>query len=289
MTGWFRHDGRVRWGRLRRLSQVGFLLFFVGLPFTYLKGQITVMGTLASLRIGPVSLVDPVSGLASMVAAQKVGWTLFSGMILPVLLALFLGPVFCSWVCPWGLLSEFLDKILRRKVGRIPSWLGPLRWSFLGGVLLLGLATGMPLAATISAPRLLTVLPMEIIFLGGATAGTLGLLGVLLILEVVLPRRLWCRALCPVGSTLVLLRQRKTLTIDWSEPTCRPELQGATCFVKCPWNIDPRHMGPRGGCTNCGTCVERCPSGPSLDYSFGRTVPEPELPSGLRLPVRMGD
>jgi ferredoxin-type protein NapH len=275
----------MRWGRLRRLSQVAFLLVFVGLPFTYLKGQITVMGTLASLRIGPISLVDPVSGLASMIAAGDVGWTLVSGMILPVVLALALGPVFCSWVCPWGLLSEFVDTVLRRKVGRIPSWLGPLRWSFLGGVLLLGLATGMPLAATISAPRLVSVLPMEIIFLGGATAGTLGLLGVLLVLEVILPRRLWCRALCPVGSTLVLLRLRKTLTIAWSEPTCRPELQGATCFVKCPWNIDPRHMGIRDGCTNCGACVEGCPSGPSLDFSFGRR--EPERPPRPNLPVML--
>ena len=287
MANWFRQDGRMRWGRLRRLSQIGFLLLFVGLPFTYLKGQIMVMGTLASLQVGPISLVDPVSGLASIIAARDIGWTLFSGMILPVLLALALGPVFCSWVCPWGLLSELLDKVLRRNVGRIPSWLGPLRWSFLGGVLLLGLATGMPLAATISAPRLMTVLPMEIVFLGGATAGTLALLGALLVLEVVLPRRLWCRALCPVGSMLVLLRLRKTLTIAWCEPTCRPELQGATCFVECPWNIDPRHMDPRDGCTNCGTCVERCPSGPSLGYSFGRREQEPQ--SGLSLPVRMGE
>ncbi|MCD4748153.1 MAG: 4Fe-4S binding protein, partial [Thermoanaerobaculales bacterium] len=134
MVGWFRQNGRTRWGRLRRFSQVGFLLLFVGLPFTYLKGQITVMGTLASLRVGPISLVDPVSGLASIIAAQEIGWTLVSGLILPVLLALILGPVFCSWVCPWGLVSEMLDKVLKRKVGRIPSWLGPLRWSFLGGV-----------------------------------------------------------------------------------------------------------------------------------------------------------
>ena len=277
---------RIRWSRWRRFSQVGFALFFLGLPLTYLKGQITVMGTLASLKIGPISLVDPVSGLSAILASRSAGWTLVSGMILPVALAFVLGPVFCSWVCPWGLLSEMLDRVLRRRVARIPAWLGPLRWSFLGGILLLGLATGMPLAATISAPRLVTVLPMEVIFLGGATAGTLGLLGVLLVLEVLLPRRLWCRALCPVGSMLVLLRLRRTLTIAWSEPTCHPELQGATCFRNCPWNIDPRHMKPWDGCTNCGTCVEGCPSGPSLDFSFGRDASDPAaVIDGPKLPV----
>ena len=274
-----RHDdGRIRWERLRRFSQVMIVLVFIGLPFTYSMGQISVMGTLASLKIGPVSLVDPVSGLASMIAMGESSWTLLGGLLLPLLLALILGPVFCSWVCPWGFLSEMVDRLLRRRVKRIQPWLGPLRWSFLGTVLILGLATRMPLAATISPPRLMSILPMEIIFLGGATAGTLVLLGILLVLEFVLPRRLWCRALCPVGSTLVALRMRKTLTPSWTESTCRPELQGATCFVHCPWNLDPRHMESFDGCTNCGACIERCPSGPSLHFSFGRLGRHQDVP-----------
>ncbi len=43
--GWLRHDGRIKSGRPRRLSQIGFVLFFLVLPFTCLKGQTTVMGT----------------------------------------------------------------------------------------------------------------------------------------------------------------------------------------------------------------------------------------------------
>jgi len=263
--------GRVRWTRLRRLSQAGFLLFFLALPFSYHTGQTAVMGTLASLKLGPISLVDPAAGLACLVAGLEPGWTLISGLILPVLLAFALGPVFCSWVCPWGLLSELLDRLLRR-TARCPSpRLNLLRWTFLGGVLLFGLIAGTPLAATLSAPRLMTVLPLEIVFLGGATAGTLGLLGGLLVLELVLPRRLWCRALCPVGSVLVLLRIRWTLGIAWDSQTCRPKLHGTRCVATCPWNLDPRHMGPLDGCTNCGLCVEGCPPTPehSLDFAFG--------------------
>lgn len=265
-----RHDaGRLRWTRLRRLTQVGFALFFGLLPLTYLHGQIEIMGTLASLRLGPISLVDPASGLATALSAQKIGWTLLSGLVLPLALALSLGPVFCAWVCPWGFLSEMIDKLRRRKVKRAPVWLPALRWSFLGAVLILGIASGTPLAATISAPRLMSVLPLEIIFLGGATLGTLSLLGGLLVFELFLPRRLWCRALCPVGSVLVLLRHSRTLTVQWTEMTCRPEVGGASCFRSCPWNLDPRSMKPLDGCTNCGVCVEGCPSGPSLAFGFG--------------------
>lgn len=262
----------IRWTRWRRGVQVVFIVFFALLPLTNkLLAQWTVIGTLASLRIGPLSLVDPAAGIAAILASRQFYPSMLAGMILPLLLALIAGPVFCSWVCPWGLLSEMVDKLLRRRHRHEGGWVSRLRWAFLAGVFLIGLGMGMPLAATISAPRLITALPMEILFLGGASAGTLGLLGALLALEFLLPRRLWCRALCPVGSTLKLLRTPWTLTIAWNRLTCMPGLKGVNCVRICSWNLDPRHMKPLDGCTNCGACVEGCPTVPrTLGFRLGR-------------------
>lgn len=263
-------DGRVRWTRLRRIVQTGFVLVFALLPLTYHLEQRTVMGTLASLDLGPLSLVDPAAGIASLLAARAGSLSLLGGLILPVLLALTLGPVFCSWVCPWGLVSELLDRLRRRKPTRIPPWLQPLRWSTLGLVMAASLVVGLPVASLLSAPRLMTALPMEVLFLGAATVGTVSLLGGLLALELLLPRRLWCRALCPVGSTLVLLRTPWTLDVRWTKAPCQPSACGLRCVSTCPWNLDPRNMGRLDGCTNCGRCVEGCPAepSPSLDFSF---------------------
>jgi ferredoxin-type protein NapH len=130
-------------------------------------------------------------------------------------------------------------------------------------------AANVPLAATLSAPRLLTVLAMETLFLGGASLSTLSLLGGLLVLELVLPRRLWCRALCPVGTVLKLLRMPRTLDVRWKAATCDPAACGTHCVATCPWGIDPRRARLLDGCTNCGRCVEGCPSLPSPSLSLG--------------------
>lgn len=244
-------------------------LFFIALPVTNRLGQSEVLGNLAALQLGPVHLVDPASGISSILAARGLHATLLTGFVLPFALALLLGPVFCSWVCPWGLLSEGIDRLRKRRVARRPRWLGPVRWGTLAALMLLSFAVGVPLVATVSAPRLITQLPAEIFFLGAVSGGTAGLLALLLVLEFVLPRRLWCRALCPVGSTLVLLRLPWTMTVRWNRDTC--EVGRVLCVRSCPWNLDPRRMGACDGCTNCGACVDVCPSmpAPSLAWSKG--------------------
>jgi len=256
------------WTRRRRIVQISFVAFFLILPLTNRWGNAEVIGTLAALKVGPISLVDPAAGISSILAARTVHSSMLTGLILPVLLAFVLGPVFCSWVCPWGLVSETIDRLLRRKPRR---WAGSphrLRWSLLGAFFLLSLGLGSPIVATLSAPRLITALPLELIFLGGASAGTLTLLGLFLLFEFILPRRLWCRALCPVGSTLALIRMPKTLTVGWNAKTCQTGGCGIRCFRSCPWNLDPRRMGGYDGCTNCAACIEACPPEPEQSLSF---------------------
>ena len=261
---------RPRWTRWRRASQLLFVAFFVLLPVSARWwGQTVVLGTLASLHIGPLALVDPAAGLASILASRSVQLSLLGGMVLPALLALVLGPVFCSWVCPWGLISELLDKLpgRRPRAGARPA--GRRRWLWLGGLMLASALLGLPLAALISAPRLITQLPLELIYLGGASVGTVSWLVVLGVLEIVLPRRSWCRWLCPVGSVLVLIRLPWTLTVGWHANTCQPGLKGTNCVKVCSWRLDPRHLRAYDGCTNCGACIEGCPTTPG-SLCFGR-------------------
>jgi ferredoxin-type protein NapH len=268
--------GRFRWTRFRRLSQLLFVAFFIALPFANRHGVVEVLGTLASLDLGPLSLVDPAVGLSSILASGTIRAAFLGGLVLPVVLALALGPVFCSWVCPWGLLSEMIDKMLRRQPRRIPTWLGGLRWGTLAAFLGLSAVLGLPLVTTLSAPRLITALPLEMIFLGAASIGTVSLLAFLLILEFVLPRRLWCRALCPVGSVQKLLRTPWTLRVNWRSATCDPKIEQLKGRRVCLWNLDPRFLDSYSGCTNCGACVESCPGEPkpSLYFAFGRRAPD---------------
>lgn len=266
------------WTFWRRCSQAGIGLFYLALPVAAIKGVTAVAGSLASLRLGPVDLTEPAAGFSAALAAWSVPAALVIGLVPVVALALTLGPVYCSWVCPWGAVSEGLDRLRFRRARR--TWAGQpwvrarrVRPAVLVLVLALSAVLGVPLAALISAPRLLTTLPLEVFFLRVCSPVTGGLLLALVAYELMGPRRSWCRMLCPVGALANYLRTPRTLTVQFDHHACLcpPQPQ---CHAACAWGIDPRAMMRYDGCTNCLACIDRCPSG-SLTAAFVPAVERP--------------
>lgn len=252
--------GPARWTRRRRLTQAAAALLWLALP---LLGLPWLSGTPASLRVGPVELAEPAGALSVALAAGAVPSALLLGALPAVIAALALGPVACSWLCPWGLLSEGLDRLRRgRARWSARPWVGARRGraAALAALLALSALLGAPLAAVLSPPRLAAALPLE------AWTGrvlpwvTGGLLLALLLLERLGPRRLLCRALCPAGAALVLLRRPWSWGPRFAPGACRcPE--HPPCQQACAWGLDPRQPEALSACTSCMACVERCPSG----------------------------
>lgn len=262
--------GPVRWTRWRRATQVAAALLWLGLP---LLGRPWLAGTPVSLRVGPVELAEPSAALSVALAAGAAPPTLLLGALPLLALALLLGPVACSWLCPFGLLSEGLYR-LRAGRARWPErgW-APLRrprLAALVGLLALSALVGAPLAAVLSPPRLAAALPLEAWTGRVVPWVTGGLLLALLALELLGPRRLLCRALCPAGAVLALLRRPFTWGPRFAAGACRcPE--HPPCQQACAWGLDPRAMAPGDGCSSCMACVERCPSGALV--ALRRTAP----------------
>ncbi len=138
--GWLKAH---KWLLLRRVSQVGVLLLFLLGP---LFGLWLVTGNLsASMTLGVLPLTDPLLLTQSMLTGS---WPTLSGLIgallVLVLYALIGGRVFCSWVCPVNLVTDLAAWTRRRFALRSSGRLSRnLRWSLLGLVLLLPLATGV--------------------------------------------------------------------------------------------------------------------------------------------------
>lgn len=277
---------RQRWGTRRRLVQSLVALAFVALPFATAAGLPAVHGTLAALGLGPGEVVEPSGALSAMLAAGAASGALLLGLLPWMVAGLLLGPVFCSWICPWGLVSELLDRLRpalrfrgRRGIGRrtwpADAFLRLRRWrvGIYGGLMLLAALAAMPVASFVSPPRLMTVLPVEAVILGRVSLVTGGLLAALLAFELVAPRRLWCRVLCPVGTGFKLLTvplgKSLALRTSWDEPTCTCPGVPA-CQTRCSWGVDPRRTDPLDGCTNCFACVDGCPTG-ALRVAFGPT------------------
>lgn len=97
-----------RWATWRRISQVFFLLLFVGLLiFTSLRA---LPGTTNDIQVPAVVRLffelDPLVALTNAIATHA----LYRGLLwsLVVLLpTLFLGRFFCGWICPLGTLQQF--------------------------------------------------------------------------------------------------------------------------------------------------------------------------------------
>lgn len=264
----------MRITRWRRAAQLLSLLFYLALPFA---GATCVSGTLVALKVGPVDLLEPAAALSAALAGRTVGWTLLLGVAPVVLLAVLLGPVTCSWVCPFGLLSEAVDHLRgrhlrgrrlrgRRIRGRLRwtgrPWVIARRWRIVSLAVLAGgsAALALPLAAILSPPRLTSALPLEARVTAGVPVVTTVLLLAALAVDLLAPRRLLCRALCPAGGVAALLRTPITIGPAFDRSRCRCQ-EDAPCLQVCPWGVDPREMRLQDGCTTCLACVEGCPSG----------------------------
>ncbi len=103
-----------RLARWRRVSQIFFLLLFLGLlVFTSLHA---IPGTTSDIHVrGPVRLFfewDPLVAIANALATHALYRGLLWSLVI-LLPTLFLGRFFCGWICPMGTLQHF--------VGNMPS------------------------------------------------------------------------------------------------------------------------------------------------------------------------
>jgi ferredoxin-type protein NapH len=244
----------------RRITQILTILLIVTIPILNRKGITILMGSLYSLAIDGVWITDPLSGFQVILSTLSADSVLLISMTIPILLALIFGRVFCSWMCPQNTLSELFDYVsnrfsVRRLIDLSP-WAAP-RDIIMAAFLLLTLILGFPVANLISAPGIISVQISKYVYEG--TVGLeMGLIGVIVLSEIFLVRRVWCNYICPVGSFLGLLRFNKTMKVLYKEDAEHVCGKCLECVKACQLGLNPMEGRIYPLCHNCGDCIAAC-------------------------------
>ncbi len=216
-------------------------------------------GSYWSVTIAGLTFLDPLAFLQVILARQPVTWIFAFSALIPVILAMLLGRVFCSWLCPINTIFEVTRTILWKKYHRKALQLKLLTYPRLR-YLLLGAGLLLTLAGVMVFPY---ILPYVLLgrFIYYLTTGTvfwigLGFLISILLIDAFLQKGFWCNYLCPSGALLTLLGKKRLLSIKHNQELCNEHC--SLCRNQCSWNANPKEE-QFDNCTNCGLCVEKCP------------------------------
>ena len=226
-----------------------------------------------SAQVGPLSMTDPLGAAESVAATRRFPRVLAVGLVVPLILTAMLGRVFCSWICPMGLLLEMTDKLrgalrfleLRPRDFRAAR---ATKYALLVAGLVLAFVLSMPVLGYVYPPALLSRELHELMFhiFDRAELGRFGvsLRGVswmalvvvaIVLVEVTVSRRWWCRYVCPGGALYSLIGRARPVRVKLYEKQCT---QCAGCVVACPMGLDPMRDRMGAECDNCGVCISAC-------------------------------
>lgn len=265
-------------GRWRNLSQALALALLAAIPLLNFYLQFTfIQGWYQSLGVGDFWFVSPLEGLESILVTRQLYGPLLVGMLVPIVMALLLGRVFCSWVCPINTLQECSDWIRRKVAGRrraLPDrWLLPksILWYILVAELMLSMVLGAPLWVFLSPPGLVGRELMTLVFFH--TLAWEGVIIIAILLLNLITRRFFCRYLCPLGGLLGVLGVNRRLVVKKNPDSC---VMGRKCDRACPLGLTPSEGGGQGAyCWNCGKCVDVCGHG-GIGFHWRKPGPDPE-------------
>lgn len=255
--------------KYRRTVQIFSLVFLLAVPFLNLVGIHFFNGWYQSLGVGYWFIASPLESFESFLISRTFFLTLFVSFLTPFLLALILGRVFCSWLCPFGLLSEWVSDFrqwIYRKwlhashppegLFRVPRW---IVWIVLTAEISASLMVGTSLFSIYSPPGVIGREAMRLAFFH-IFGGEILFILIFLTLELFVVRRGFCRYVCPLGASLSLLGEPRKLRVELTPSKCASICRVCDNHEICTWGLMPK-LGEGNSiyCTNCGDCIDICP------------------------------
>jgi ferredoxin-type protein NapH len=236
-------------------------------PQAFLEG---FKGTLWSMKILGIDISDPLAFAEVVAAAKAIHLPFVMSIIIPVLVTLIFGRVFCSWICPASLLFAFVNKL--RAVLKFAE-INPASIRFSLNNKYIVLAVGLMAAAVVSQPLFAIIYPPAVLsrlmhawIFGTTLTGMLLLMFILIAIELFVSPHWWCRSMCPGGALYAMIGWPRILRVKLKQELCT---KCGSCEAFCQPGINPAIESSGIECTNCGECIKNCPE-EALYFTAGR-------------------
>ena len=206
----------------------------------------------------PIGALQAVGGAGGKLSFYAAGFIILIGLVF--------GRVICGFLCPFGLIQEFLNKIpspklfLPRRFSRVKYFL------LIIFVLILPVATkfGEPTFCEYICPAGTLEAGLPLIATHEEFRNVLGNLFALKIfilvavfLSCVLVHRFFCRVMCPLGAIYGLLNKYSFYRIKFAQDKC---IGCGKCKSVCPLDLDPTKDFNCAECVRCERCKKICPT-----------------------------
>ena len=275
----------------RRATQITVFAFMFVVPILNHYEIYAVTGTFYAINIGGLSIADPAVIMQTVFAVGNLSVPILGAILFPVLLALLFGRIWCGWMCPYHVVADATEwarlNLLLKLLKSDSSNSYPVAHSFRAnsvrfGFLVIGIviagAIGIPILNYVSAPGVLSTEAM-ILVKERMVSLEIGFIIILVLLELTILPRFWCRLFCPTGSCVSVIRMPYTLrVVNELQKIRKPCCKDNFCAAACPMGLQPALEADNLLCTNCARCVDACKAGNDTSrlhfygFSIGRRL-----------------
>jgi len=265
----------------RRIIQISVAITFIILPLLNQLGFTFIWGNFLNIHIGPLNLTDPLAVLQITLKNLYFPPRLLMSTGIVLIIAMCFGTIFCSWICPFGLLSELVHGLAKRV---LPDSFKKLNFQNSGfkikiyilslGLLFFFLFCTTPIINQVSMPLWYSQI-FQYLFIQKHISFAVLFIAVILFTEFISRNRLWCRYICPQSFLLVIAKLLNPfhLKVGYHKEKCINDKNNNPCQKACSLSLDPRTLNNllETECNNCGDCVVACKKlGKALNFQFSR-------------------
>ncbi|KAB7886451.1 NapH/MauN family ferredoxin-type protein [Poseidonibacter ostreae] len=230
----------------------------------------TLEGTLNGSRILGFHLIDPFTTIQVFLATYHLPINVIIGTSTIIIFYLFVGgKSYCSWVCPYGIISEIGEKLhntlVTKKIIKERKFDHRVRHIFWFMFIIMAFTSGYLVFETFNVVGILS----RFIAYGWSLA--LGWVLIVFLLEVFFSRRAWCTYLCPIGTTYGYIGKVSALRVQWNDNCDHCMVCHDVCFenqvldlTKAKYDKQREEKGIKtqyvtgADCTLCGRCIDVC-------------------------------